>query len=457
MRALLAAFLSVFWVSLPVHAQSNRGGGDDFYGRKFALVIGNGNYERAELKNPANDAEDLAEALRKTGFRVSRHLNADLATMRLALAEFEKALPDNAAAFVFYAGHGVQYQGQNYLIPVGAMDKIKTASDLPRHAFALAEITSQLASRRKGITIIVLDACRDSPFMDVEGIESGLSRSIGLRNLKADDTSQKKKAGGGLEGVLVAYSTAPDSTARDGDGRNSPYTQHFKEFLRRPNASLETVLKMTRVEVTTATKGQQTPWYESSISGDFYAAGRGRIEFDDLLRVLTGNPDWNPADNDVIAWKSASPVFSGKETSNFRDASGKMIPVSFSRSGSVVVTIGGEPMHFGRDESKPAPWNITLIGPRAGVDLISIKSSVRPFTGGDGEIFTGSPLLKELVRCKRSSSSAGLVESRVFAIAIDERKAWLYEGRRCAASSCETEYYILNWEHDLPRFGCAAG
>jgi hypothetical protein len=456
MRALLTLFFGVFWLSQAVHAQSNRRGGDDFYGRKFALVIGNSNYERAVLKNPANDAEDLAEVLRKTGFKVSKHLDADLATMRLALAEFEKALPDDAAAFVFYAGHGVQYRGQNYLIPIGALDKVKTAGDLPRHAFALAEITSQLASRRKGITIIVLDACRDSPFTEVQGIEAGLSRSTGLRNL-TDDGSQKKQKGGALEGVVVAYSTAPDATAGDGEGRNSPYTQHLKEFLRRPNASLEAVLKLTRVEVTKATKGEQTPWYESSISGDFFAAGRGRIEFDDLLRILTRSPDWNPAESDVIAWKSASPVFSGKETSNFRDAFGKMIPVSFLRSGSVVVTIDGEPMHFGRDESKPAPWNITLIGPRAGVDLISIKSSLRPFTGGDGEIFTKSALLKELVRCKRSSSSGGLVESRVFEFAIDERKAWLYEGRRCAASSCETEYYILNWEHDLPKFGCAGG
>jgi hypothetical protein len=454
MRAQLFVFLSVLCFSAAAHAQT---GGDDFIGRKFALVIGNGKYERAALTNPEHDAEDIAEVLRKTGFKVSKQVNADLAAMRLAVAEFESKLPDDAAAFIFYAGHGVQYRGQNYLIPIGALNNIKTSGDLPKHALALSEVAGQIASRRKGVTVIVLDACRDSPFPDVQGIEAGLSRSTGLR-LPVDNTSKQKKKSGGLDGVLVAYSTAPDATAADGVGRNSPYTKHLKEFLRRPNTSLESVLKLTRVEVTKETKGRQTPWYESSISGEVFVAGRGRIEFDDLLQVLLLSDDvWHPTyfGHDVISWKEAEPVLNRKDTSEFKDAFGKAVVPGFSRRGSVVIMVGGEPVHFGANESKPAPWNITLIGSRAGVELISIRSSVRPVTGGDGVIFEDSALLQELDNCKRTSEE-GAREHRVFEVKSEKTKHWLYMTRLCGASACAIEYFLIFFDYDLTRFGCGA-
>ena len=270
----------------------------------------------------------MADALKKTGFKVTLQVNAGLAAMRRALADFESKLPEDAAALIFYAGHGVQYQGQNYLIPIDAINKVNVALDLTKNALALAEITQQLSSRRKGISVIVLDACRDSPFTNVQSIEAGLSRSTGLKDLKITDGTKPNRKAGGLDGVMFAYSTAPDATASDGAGRNSPYAKHLKEFMRRPSTSIETVLKLTRIEVTKETNGQQTPWYESSINGDFFAAGRGRIEFDELMNTLIKSDNaWHPQSDgqDVITWKDAAPVLNRTDKSEYKDAFGKPI------------------------------------------------------------------------------------------------------------------------------------
>lgn len=438
-------------------AQTNRGFADDFYGRKYALVIGNGAYERSPLPNPTNDATDMADALRKTGFDVSLHVNADLATMRMALAEFEGKLPEEAAAFIFYAGHGVQYQGQNYLIPVDALSKVHVAADLANSAIALAEITQQLASRRKGINVIVLDACRNSPFTNVQNIEAGLSRSTSLRDARSLDEPTSAKNAGRLDGTMIAYSTAPNATAEDGDGRNSPYSKHLKEFLRRPNTSLENVLKLTRVEVTKETKGQQTPWYESSINGEFYAAGRGRVEFEELMKTLINSDNaWHPQFNgqDVIAWKDLTPILNRSDKSEFKDAFKKPILYGFKKRGSVVITRDGEPIHFSDDNSKPEPWDVILIGSRVGVDLIYLKYSGRLFTGGDGDIFESSSLLQEINQCKRTSERNAR-EYRVFR--VRDANAWLYMNRYCGASACNVEYFVVLSDYNLAQFGCKDG
>ena len=454
MRLFICFFAAVLASGMAplAYAQGSRGASDDFYGRKYALVIGNGAYEGSALPNPENDAADMAEALKKAGFKVSLHINADLAAMRLALAEFESTLPEEAAAFVFYAGHGVQYQGQNYLIPIDALNKVHAAADLATSALSLAEITQQLASRRKGISVIVLDACRDSPFSNVQDIEPGLSRSTGLKDLKAPEGTKANKKAARIDGAMVAYSTAPNATASDGTGRNSPYTKHLKEHIRQPNASLETVLKLTRVGVTKDTKGRQTPWYESSINGDFYAAGRGRIEFDVLLDTLINADNaWHPQSNgqDVIVWKDTRPVLNRSNTSEFKDAFGKPILYGFKRRGSVIITRDGVPVHFGENDAKPAPWNVTLIGARAGVDLVSIRSSTRSFTGGDGDIFETSARLREIDQCERKR---GAEENRVFR--IKDANAWLYMYRFCGASACEVEYFVILSNYGLEQFGC---
>ncbi len=437
------------------NAQGSRRAGDDFFGRKYALVIGNGAYERSPLNNPANDASDVADALKKIGFKVTLQVNATLAAMRLALAEFESKLPNDAAALVFYAGHGVQYQGLNYLIPIDAINKVNVGLDLTKNALALAEVTQQLSSRRKGITVIVLDACRDSPFTNVQSIEGGLSRSTGLSDLRTTDGSTRKA--GGLDGVMFAYSTAPNVTAADGSGRNSPYAKHFKEFVRRPNVSLETVLKLTRIEVTRETNGQQTPWYESSIDGDFFVAGRGRIEFDELINALVKSENvWHPQSNgqDVITWKDAKPVLNRTDKSEFKDGFNKPINYGFKKRGSVIITRDGDPVHFGENDAKPEPWDVTLIGSRAGVDLISLRSGGRAFTGGDGDIFESSAILSELDQCRRTTSR-GAEEHRVFR--IKESNSWLYKYRFCGASSCNVEHFVILSDYGLGQFGCADG
>ncbi|MBC8049744.1 MAG: caspase family protein [Chitinophagales bacterium] len=459
-------FISFVQANFPVTAQT-KDEGDDFYGRKYALVIGNSKYESSPLKNPENDATDIAATLTKIGFKVTTVLNADIATFRLALAQFESSLPEGAAVMVFYAGHGVQYQGQNFLVPIGSISKILKADDLFTNAITLNEMLEQLSSRRKSISVVILDACRNSPFTSLPDVTSGLSRNVaGKRGLGRVDTAKKKK-GGSLEGVVIAYSTAPDMTAADGDGRNSPYAKHLKEFLRRPNTTLETVLKLTRLEVTKETGGQQTPWYETSINGEFYVAGRGRIEFEDLLRLVIpkvepGGISWEfnsdlphplvvrevPVQTEVSTLtvnKDPELYFSNQTFSFF-------IKLEYQ----AVILMDGAETHtqIRNGRGSGVFWNINFFGPRPGYVMVELNASTMGFGGPDKKHgFGASKLLKEDTTCARPDG--GLNGTRVFAINLKGYEpAWLAESYTCGASNCQSDYILFLSKDDKQKFGC---
>lgn len=225
---------------------------------RLALVIGNGAYAASPLANPVRDADVVADALEATGFRVTRLENADRQAMRQAVRAFAdsvRAAGRGAAALFYYAGHGVQSEGRNFLIPVKA--DLRSAADLAFEAMDAQWALDVIGEANAGVSIVVLDACRNNPF---KSASRGAAR--GLAQMDAP------------RGSILAYSTAPGETALDGDGANSPYSKALAANIRRPGLTVEAMFKQVRRSVLTETGGKQIPWESSSLVGDFYFAGR---------------------------------------------------------------------------------------------------------------------------------------------------------------------------------------
>lgn len=222
-------------------------------GRRSALVIGNAKYRHVSaLTNPVNDSRAMAQELRKSGFEVVAVENADFAKMNLAIDQFANSIKEGGAALVFYAGHGFQVKGENYLVPIDA--NIKGESDVAVKAVNLGQVLSKLEDGKSSVNVVILDACRDNPF-------AGSWRSAagsGLAQINAPS------------GTVIAFATAPGKTASDGSAGNGLFTSHLIKQLRQPNQKLEDVLKNTRKGVAAASNNGQIPWDSSSLTGDFY-------------------------------------------------------------------------------------------------------------------------------------------------------------------------------------------
>ncbi len=219
-------------------------------GTKQALVLGNGAYAVAPLANPANDARDMAAALTRFGFDVTLHVNVGQRDMENAIRQFAKKLNTASVGLFYYAGHGVQMDGHNYLVPVDA--KIEGEVDVKYVSVNVGRVLDSMAYGDCDLNIVVLDACRDNPY-------SGSFRSI-TRGLARVDAAK---------GSFVAYSTAPGQVALDGAGRNSPYTAALLHYTRQPGLTLEQVFKHVRRQLDRDTGGKQIPWESTSLTGDF--------------------------------------------------------------------------------------------------------------------------------------------------------------------------------------------
>ncbi len=214
---------------------------------RTALIVGNAAYDWSPLRNPVNDAGDMAAALRGAGFDVIVRTDADQRSLRDAARSFGETLKaKGGVGLFFYSGHGVQMNGENYLVPIGRA--VGSGEEFRREAVATAEVVDQMAAARNGLNIVVLDACRNNPFA---GSARGLSRI---------DSSQS---------LFVSFATSPGAVALDGEGRNSPYTKHLAQAINTQNLSLEETFKRTLKGVYQETSGTQTPWLSSSFFGDF--------------------------------------------------------------------------------------------------------------------------------------------------------------------------------------------
>jgi tetratricopeptide (TPR) repeat protein len=222
---------------------------------RIALVIGNARYRNiSALRNSVNDAQDMEVALKNKGFTVIRVSDGTREQIIQAVRSFELKIKENTTALIFYAGHGVQARGVNYLIPVDA--RIQSISDLSTEAIDMdLSIMRRLEDRNPRLSIIILDACRNNPF---PATARSAGEQAGLASINAP------------RGSIVAFSTAPNRTAEDGTGRNGLYTKHLLKELQVPNRKIEDIFKRVRENVMKESANGQTPWENSALTGDFY-------------------------------------------------------------------------------------------------------------------------------------------------------------------------------------------
>ena len=225
--------------------------------QRVALVIGNSNYQNVvQLPNPANDAKAVAQLLNTAGFEVISATDLTHNQMIEAIQDFSGKIASrgpNTVAMVYYAGHGVQLAGENYLVPVDA--RISSESDLVDGSVRLVDVMATLEAIPSRMRIVILDACRNNPFPSLNDAGRGLA-IVDAPN-----------------GSIVGYSTAPGTEALDGVGDHSPYTAAFLRLAHEKNVPIEQLFKRIRLDVNNTTDGQQTPWESSSLTSDFYFFG----------------------------------------------------------------------------------------------------------------------------------------------------------------------------------------
>jgi len=239
--------------------------------KKFALVIGNAAYSGGlvQLANPVNDANDVAAALNSLGFTVDKVLNGNLQQMEDASIRLKDRLSEdeNAYGFFFYAGHGVQSGGENYLIPVNA--SIPGENQLRNRALSMQGVLDDLNDARNALNVVVLDACRDNPF----GWSRGGSRGLSIVTRQPADS-------------IIVYATSAGQTASDGDGRNGLFTSQLLANLATPGLEVIEVFRRTGAEVAQASGNKQVPAVYSQFFGTAYLAGQN-VDFEGNMIITT--------------------------------------------------------------------------------------------------------------------------------------------------------------------------
>ena len=226
-------------------------------GKRLALVIGNASYKFAPLRNPVNDARAMTATLRDLGFQVIALENASQSRMKRAIDEFGRTLRKQGGVGLFYfSGHGMQVNGRNYMVPVGA--SVISEADVEYESVDAGRVLAKMDTAGNGMNIVILDACRNNPFA-----RSFRSATNGLATMDAPS------------GTLIAYATAPGKVAADGEGTYGLYTGQLIRYMTTPGLTLERVFKKVRSEVRRISGGTQVSWEASSLEGEFYFAGVG--------------------------------------------------------------------------------------------------------------------------------------------------------------------------------------
>ena len=245
-RGLLALFFLLITITHSIYPQVSN------LNQRVALVIGNSDYKLGPLLNPVNDARAMANALQATNFDVIKYENVrTMADMKKAIREFGEKIQNGGVGLFYYAGHGIQVNGKNWLIPTQA--EIYREEEVEYETVDVGFVLAQMESAHNRMNIIILDACRNNPFA-----RSWRSAAQGLAFISAP------------AGTLIAYATAPGSVASDGTGDNGLYTEEFLKQINKSGLKIEDVFKNVRVGVMARSGNMQTPWESSSLVGDFY-------------------------------------------------------------------------------------------------------------------------------------------------------------------------------------------
>ena len=247
-------------------------------GERIALVIGNSAYHKAPLQNPRNDAQAMAKLLREAGFTVDQQMDTSQTQLSHAAARFGKAIKDPKVKFglFYYAGHGLQQDWRNFLVPVSA--DIRTAEDIKKKTVDVSELLTYMEEAKGRSFLVILDACRDDPFA---GNYKPSSR--GLSQFDAP------------VGSLLAFATSPGNVAMDGEGENGLYTSNLlREFAVR-GARLEDAFKRVRLSVRLASGGRQIPWESTSLEEDVYL-------FPNERKILTDAEQDKLLDREIASW-----------------------------------------------------------------------------------------------------------------------------------------------------------
>ena len=226
-------------------------------GPRVALVIGNGRYQHSNvLANPANDAADISTSLRKLGFEVIEGRDLDKRGMEDRVRQFGRKLDGAKLALFFYAGHGLQVGGRNYLIPIDG--KLERQGDLSFETIDVSQVLAQMESEQR-VNLVFLDACRDNP------LSRSFARSLGTRSSAVGQGLASIQS---AVGTMIAYATQPDAVALDGTGRNSPFTTALLKHINTRGLEIGSMMRRVRAEVVQVTGGKQVPWDHSSLLGD---------------------------------------------------------------------------------------------------------------------------------------------------------------------------------------------
>ena len=231
--------------------------------KRVALVIGNSVYEHATpLTNPENDAKAVSEALVKLGFEVVRGTNLKHLDFAQIVGEFRKKLKDADSGVFFYAGHGLQVNGKNYLVPIDA--QLEYEDSLEFEAVTLNAIL-RLMERETQTNIVFLDACRDNP------LARNLASGMGTRSTAVGQGMARVEAG---IGTMISFATQPGNVALDGSGNHSPFTAALLNHIETPGLDIANLMRAVRLEVLTSTGRKQVPWSNSSLTGSFFFKGK---------------------------------------------------------------------------------------------------------------------------------------------------------------------------------------
>ncbi|MBU2511703.1 caspase family protein [bacterium] len=289
----LFVFVLIFFTSISTFA----GRGIKTIEKRTALVIGNADYAIGPLNNPKNDANDMADLLKSKGFSVELLINATQREMEIAISQFGKQLKEGGVGLFYYAGHGMQVDGHNYLIPIDA--NITAEDEVRFESVEANRVLAKMESAGNRLNMMFLDACRDNPYK-----RSFRSSQKGLGQMDAP------------RGTLVAFATAPGQVAADGSTRNGLFTHHLLSQISNTSTELGQIVKNVTREVVKDSDGKQIPWRLSSVTGDFYF-NINRVDTGDLSSVELSTVDLQSNDLSAPEKELWEMVKKSKETSDF--------------------------------------------------------------------------------------------------------------------------------------------